>query len=254
METERAKMGPYMRVLERLVGYKSLKARYSRVGVFEPIEDEEESEITDTTVYKSPVIERDEKIEELIVEKDVLRKEKETLEKNLPELQEQLTKANSKLQAVEKAFKQKTKQLNQASTITERRLAEAISLEPTYLRDNPHLVTLLAIFQERDDFDIDPDTNIVKPVHEETFLKETIKNVEVLTSKQFEDQPVQVEQCQERLGDIKNQLLESVKQRWIRPDRRNSIGSVVSSNSKRNRDTDDSPDRLSRPRLNSHGQ
>ena len=74
METERAKMGPYMRVLERLVGYKSLKARYSRVGVFEPIEDEEESEVTDTTVYKSPVIERDEKIEELIVEKDVLRK------------------------------------------------------------------------------------------------------------------------------------------------------------------------------------
>ena len=55
MDTERAKMGPYMRVLEKLVRFKSLKAKYSRSGLVEPIENEEETEATKTT-YKSPVV------------------------------------------------------------------------------------------------------------------------------------------------------------------------------------------------------
>ena len=55
MDTERAKMGPYMRVLEKLVRFKSLKTKYSRSGLVEPIENEEETEATKTT-YKSPVV------------------------------------------------------------------------------------------------------------------------------------------------------------------------------------------------------
>ena len=50
-------------------------------------------------------------------------------------------------------------------------------------------------------------------------------------------QPDQVELYKERLGDVKNQLLESVKQRWIRPGgRRDSFCSVTSGSSKRDRD------------------
>ena len=37
------------------VRFKSLKAKYSRSGLVEPIEDEEETEATKTT-YKSPVV------------------------------------------------------------------------------------------------------------------------------------------------------------------------------------------------------
>ena len=83
--------------------------------------------------------------------------------------------------------------------ITEKRLAEAISLDPSYLKDNPHLVTLLALFQERDDFDVDTENQIIKPVHEESFLKETVKNVMVLASKQENHPEQQEELCKDAL-------------------------------------------------------
>ena len=136
--------------------------------------------------------------------------------------------------------------------ITEKRLAEAISLDPSYLRDNPHLVTLLAVFQERDDFNVDTENEVVKPVHEETFLKETFMNVMNLSNQQSETQPIGLDQCKERIVDVKNQLLESVKQRWIKPGRRNSICSLASTNSKRDRDEDIAADRSNRQRTSSN--
>ena len=129
--------------------------------------------------------------------------------------------------------------------ITEKRLAEAISLDPSYLRDTPHLVTLLAVFQERDDFNVDSENGVVKPVHEDTFLKETMDKVLSLSSQQSLDPPIELEQCREQLGDIKNQLLDSVKQRWIRPGKRDSICSLASNSSKRDRGEDNSVDRAS---------
>ena len=90
---------------------------------------------------------------------------------------------------------------------------------------------------------------MIKPVHEEQFLSETLKNVETL---HLENPDIKVDQCREVIGNIKNQLLESVKKRWIRPDRRLSIGgsSVVSSGSKRDRE-DTSLERSSRQRRSS---
>ena len=245
MNTERARMGPYMKDLERLLGYRSLKAKFSRMGnMEEAVLDEEETEVSFKTIYKSPIVEKDEMIKALV-------KEKEQLGKELPILKEDLTKVKSQLSAVQKSVKQKSKQINQASSITEKRLAEAISLDPSYLKDNPHLVTLLAIFQERDDFDVDTENEIVKPVHEETFLKETEKNVMDLTSQQTEILPDHVEQCKERLGHVKNQLLDSVKQRWIRPERRNSICSIASSTGSKRDRSEVSPDRSNRQRTTS---
>ena len=127
-------------------------------------------------------------------------------------------------------------------------MAEAISLEPTYLRDNPHLVTLLAVFQDRDDFDVDCESGVVKPVHEDTFLKETLKVVMDISSEESTGKHVELDLCKERLGDVKYQLLESVKKRWIRPGRRDSIGSLGSTNSKRPSDDDLPTERVSRPR------
>ena len=250
MNTERAKMGPYMKALERLLGYRSIKSKFSRMGPMnEPVIDEEDTEITFNTTYKSPIIEKNEQIQTLLNEQETLRLEHEKLRKELPILQENLTKTTSKLSAVQKKVHQKSKQIHQASSITEKRLAEAISLEPAYLRDNPHLVTLLAVLQERDDFDVDTDTEVVKPVHEETFMKETIKNVMELTTKNSELLPIQADQCQERLGDVKTQLLESVKKIWIRSgSRRNSICSESSVYSKRDRDEELSSERSNRPR------
>ena len=44
--------GPYMRELERLLGYKTIKAKFSHVGNMEEFnENEEETEITFKTTY-----------------------------------------------------------------------------------------------------------------------------------------------------------------------------------------------------------
>ena len=85
-------------------------------------------------------------------------------------------------------------------------------------------------------------------MHEADFLCETLKNVKSLSSR---DPGIVLEECKVRLGDVKNQLLESVKQRWIRPGRRNSMGnSIMSGASKRDRE-DKSMDRINRQRITS---
>ena len=76
--TERAKMTPYMRVLERMVGYKSIKAKFSHMGNMEEFYvDCEDTDITFNSVYKSPIVEKDEKIQALEKEKQNLSAEKE---------------------------------------------------------------------------------------------------------------------------------------------------------------------------------
>ena len=223
--TDRARMGPYMRELERVVGYKSIKAKFSNMGNMEEFGiDDEETEITFNTTYKSPIIEKDETIQALLKQKEMLVLEKANIAKEVPVLQENLTKAESKLNAVEKEVKLKSKQISQATVFTERRLAEMISLSPSSLEGNPDLVPMLAILQERDNFNVDEENEVMKPVHEENFLEETLKNVVDLSTQHPE---IEVDECKERLGNIKNQLLESVKRRWIRSGRRNSIGGAA---------------------------
>ena len=164
-------------------------------------------------------------------------------------LQENLTKAESKLGPLKKVVKIKTKQLSQASAFTERRLAKRISFDPANLEGNPDLVPLLAILQERDNFNVDSENEVIKPVHEEEFLLETLKNVEDISS---QDPSIEIDHCKEILGSVKNQLLESVKQRWIRPGRRNSMGSSVLSGGSTKRDREDrSVDKNSRLRVTS---
>ena len=245
LETERARMGPYMRVLQKVLGYRSLKAKFSRMGPMEEQSDDEESEVTVT--YKSPIMEKDEKILTLQGEKEKLLQEKEQIEKKFPELKENLSKTKSNLTALQKKVKQKSHQISQATEITEKRLAEAISLEPSYLRDNPHLVTLLAVLQERDDFDVDAENGVIKPIHEDSFLKNTVDKVFTL-SQEASEKSIEVELCKERIGDVKNQLLNSVKQRWIRSGRRDSFGSQASMGSKRGRDDEPPDERASRIR------
>ena len=171
--------------------------------------------------------------------------EKEDIGKEVPQLKENLTKAESKINAVEKAVRIKNKQISQATAFTERRLAEMISLNPASLDGNPDLVPLLAILQERDNFNVDVDNDEIRPVHEDLFLGETLRAVVDISGRNPE---IEIDKCKERIGTIKNQLLNSVKQRWIRPDRRHSIGSsIMSGGSKRDRE-DQSMDRVSKPR------
>ena len=60
---------------------------------------------------------------------------------------------------------------------TEHRVAEAIKSDYSFLTDNPHFISLLALFQERDNFEVDVDQDIVKPIQEEGFLQIISKDI-----------------------------------------------------------------------------
>ena len=105
-----------MKELERVLGYRSLKAKYSRFGTGNieenAFEDSEESEVTFKAVYKNPIIERDEQIA-------LLQKQASELKKEIPTLRENLTKTSKKLEAVQNAQIQKASRYKQAAHITE---------------------------------------------------------------------------------------------------------------------------------------
>ena len=219
---ERTKMGPYMKALERLIGYKSLKAKYSTVGAQEEIyEDEEESEVSFKAVYKNPIIERDEKIL-------ALEKERQALQGQLPSLQEELLKTKKEMEAMHKSQQIKTNLFRQAAQVTEHKVAETIKSDPSFLTNNPHLIPLLSLFQDRNDFTIDTENDTVKPIQENEFLKGIAIDIDCL-SQEKDATSSEAELFKERLGEVRNLVLENVKKRWIRRGRRDSIGSQTSS-------------------------
>ena len=69
-----------------------------------------------------------------------------------------------------KVRKQKQARQIHALKIPELEVAQSIKSDPGFLRSNPHLISLLALFQERDDFEVDEENMVVKPVNEEQFL------------------------------------------------------------------------------------
>ena len=68
---------------------------------------------------------------------------------------------------------------------------------------------------------------------------------------------VPMDLVKERVGEVKNKVLEGLKGRWLKPigedgrRRRNSMSSIVSSQSKRDRDSLETDMRTSRPRVTS---
>ena len=84
------------------------------------------------------------------------------------------------------------------------------------------------LFQDRDEFRIDAENDMVTPIREEEFLKGIAMNIEA-SAQQKETLPSETELYKERLGEIRNLVLKNVKKMWIRPGRRDSIASHSSS-------------------------
>ena len=222
LETPRAKMGAYMKELERLVGYTSLKVKYSKkLSVEDIIEDaqneEEESEATPRVVFKTPVAERDELIQ-------TLQDQKSELEAEVPQLKEQLTKVSKLLEIERNMQKQKYNKDIQMKKIIDKQVSESIKSDYSLLSKNRQLISLLALFQDRDNFIIDEENQTVKPVQEQDFVEEITREIEGFI------------QETERLADVKNQLLEGLKIRWLKKSRRWSNASQLSLGSKRDRE------------------
>ena len=185
-------------------------------------------------VYKNPIVERDERI-------FVLEKEKAELRSELPDLKEKLKKMTKQLDAEQKDKAQKDSRVSRAIKITEHRVAEAIKSDYTFLTDNPQMISLLALFQERADFEVDAENDLVKPILEEGFLQVISQDINDIS--QLSELKVPMDMVKERVGEVKNKVLEGLKGRWIKQSsggggtRRNSVSSLVSSQSKRDRES-----------------
>ena len=178
-----------------------------------------------------------------------LEKERQALQGQLPSLQEELLKTKKEMEAMQKSQQIKTNLFRQAAQVTEHKVAETIKSDPSFLTNNPHLIPLLSLFQDRDDFTIDAENDTVKPIQEDEFLK----NIAIVIDCQSQEKDTtssEAELFKERLGEVRNLVLENAKKRWIRRGRRDSIGSQTSS--KRGRE-DEMILKNSRPREKSPG-
>ena len=81
---------------------------------------------------------------------------------------------------------------------------------------------------------------IVEPIKGDGFLQVLSENIN--ECKEVSELAVPVEEVKERLSEVKNKVLESLKCRWIKPgpqSRRNSNASQLSTQSKRDRESPD---------------
>ena len=214
------------------MGYTSLKVKYSKkLSVEDIIEDaqneEEESEATPRVVFKTPVAERDELIQ-------TLQDQKSELEAEVPQLKEQLTKVSKLLEIERNMQKQKYNKDIQVKKIIDKQVSESIKSDYSLLSKNRQLISLLALFQDRDNFIIDEENQTVKPVQEQDFVEEITREIEGFI--QETELPLPRELYTERLADVKNQLLEGLKIRWLKKSRRWSNASQLSLGSKRDRE------------------
>ena len=73
---------------------------------------------------------------------------------------------------------------------------------------------MLALIQDWDNFTLDYENQIVKPIQEDCFLGEISKYIEDISKQQ--ELPLPRGLYQERLSDVKNKLLEGLKVRWMK--------------------------------------
>ena len=117
-----------------------------------------------STAYKQATV------SDLVKLNKLLERVKKEFETELPQLREQLRKVTKQLEVEKQDKKNKVSRASRAVKITEQRVAEAIKSDFGFLTNNPQILSLLALFQERDDFEIDLESEVVKPINEETFL------------------------------------------------------------------------------------
>ena len=192
--TPRAKMADYMAELRRTVGYESLKSQYLKQfpslqaettsNMEEPLDDESEE-----VVPSNPIELRDAKIVEL--EKNVA---------DMNDMKESLLKMKAELKIAVKTANIANAKVKFARNITEERLKECLP-DPSF--EDKHsqvIVALMSSLLDEDSFEIDPETDSLKP--KDNFLKDVEDSLDI----HKEDQEVK-----QRLEGVKNKLLDRVK-------------------------------------------
>ena len=201
--TPRAKMADYMADLRRTVGYESLKSQYLKqfpslqaetTNNMEDLLDDESEEV----LPSNPIELRDAKIIEL---------EKNVAEMN--DMKENLLKVKAELKFAVKAANIANAKVKFARNITEERLKECLP-DPSF--EDKHsqvIVALMSSLMDEDSFEIDPETDSLKP--KENFLKDVEDSLDMYKEDQDVKQAgAELGQAQIRLDDIVEIAIEVV--------------------------------------------
>ena len=227
LETPRAKMSDYMAELKRQVGYESLKSLYLRQ--FPSLQEEQMSsmgdgdEEEDELIPTNPIERKDAKIAEL---------EKTAAQVN--QLQEAVIKMKAEHKIAIKAANVFKTKIKFARKVTEERLRECLPVPSFEKEHSSVLVTLMSTLIDEDSFELDPATNTLNPKTD--FLKHIEESIG-----QVSGDP---EIAKQRLNNVKNKLVERVRETATRSkERRLSISSVDSETRKRKMSPDPSSER-----------
>ena len=164
----RAKMSDYILLLEENVNYVSLKSEYIRknpnlkknLKIREHDNgDEDEDTTEDETIVQKPVEKMAKQIERLEQENESNKK-----------FSTELKTVKEKLKNQSMMLLKEEARLSHANKLSEMRAVEVITSDPHPLQDDPHLLSMLALLQDRDLFEVDPILDLISPISEDTYL------------------------------------------------------------------------------------
>ena len=216
LNTERGRIGDYMKYLREKHGYTSLKMEYMEKQ-FPALGAKQ-----DDNLGFGHMVETEETTAEINTERD---NEIENLRKQVSDmnvLKQKLVESEAKLKTEMNNTKTAQLKLKHVEKVASQRILESMPF-PNFEEDSNHLTMLLATVQENDDFEYNAETDRIEPRSAAEFLKKIQENCQ--------DNP----ETAEKLGLIRNKVLEKLK-RTVRRERRQSMsGSTCSRSSSRTR-------------------
>ena len=215
----RAKMSTYMYALKTTTGYESLKTKYMRqlsknfpglqgepdldvtlaggMDTAWDVDNDEEREVTLGILPINPIVEKDREIAELVKTVESLKAKVE----QIPELEKGLEEARAENKRVLSISKQVGRRLSVSRRANEQKMISLIQTGTNWNEDSAHLACSHAAALNDDEFDLDEETDMVKPRNESyNFMKKVEENLDLKESLQVE-----------RLQEMKRLILEQMK-------------------------------------------
>ena len=246
----RAKMSSYMQALKTTTGYETLKVKYMRqlsknypglqgepdlnttlaegMDAAWDVDNDEEREVTMGILPINPIVEKDREIAELIKTVESLKSRVE----QIPDLEKGLEEARAENKRVLSISRQAGRRLSVSRRANEQKMISLIQTGTNWNEDSAHLACSHAAALNDDEFDLDEETDMVRPKNENfNFLKKVEENLDLKESLQ-----------EERFQEIKRLILEQMK---------NTIKRKIEARGEKRTHENDHDKSLSKPRLKS---
>ena len=231
---ERAKMSNYMEALKATTGYESLKSKYMRqlaktypslqgepqqfnITLSEDMEDAEqvdsendEKEVTLGILPINPIVEKDMEIADLLKEVATLKSQLEVI----PKLQQGLDDAKLETSKALTVSRQNARRLSVSRRANEQKMTSLIKTGSNWSEDSAHLACCLAATLNDEEFELDEESDIVKPKNPKyKFLKKVEENLDLSDG-------LQTDRMQEMERLIMEQMKTTIKRKLARGEKR----------------------------------